>query len=128
MGERDVWRFGMRVEAVLEEGDYFVHKVDGETSSGGLVVLGKKIARSRVGFLDQLCLDYIVPAAAFCVCSLAFTGGYCGRSWGKMRCLLVSLFVARSAFTSLKMPIFSSDECKCKYVVTQVCPAFDAVC
>ena len=57
MGERDVWRFGMRVEAVLEEGDYFVHKVDGETSSGGLVVLGKKIARSRVGFLDQLCLD-----------------------------------------------------------------------
>ena len=48
----------MRVEAVLEEGDYFVHKIDGESSSGGLVVFGKRIARSRAGFLDQLCLDY----------------------------------------------------------------------
>ena len=57
MGERDVWRLCMRVEAVLEEGGYFVPKVDGKSSSGGLVVLGKRIARSRVCFLDHVCLD-----------------------------------------------------------------------
>lgn len=52
-----MWRLCMRVEAVLEEGGYFVPKVDGKSSSGGLVVLGKRIARSRVCSLDHVCLD-----------------------------------------------------------------------
>lgn len=51
-----MWRLCMRVEAVLE-GGYFVPKVDGKSSSGGLVVLGKRIARSRVCSLDHVCLD-----------------------------------------------------------------------
>lgn len=102
----------MWVEVVPEmRWDY---EVDGKGSSGGLVVLGKWIARS---WYRLHC-----TTAALCV---QIPERYCRRSWGKVR-YQCFLFLARSAFTLLKMPIFFND--KCKYLVTRVCSAFNAVC